>query len=206
MTIRRIFNKDDPDLFKFRIAAIEECGGASKHVMMTTPYNNVHKVLSEYGASRIEDIYRFTEGKWSKTNFDFIDAHYAEDGNITNISGSMKYGNWVRGGIYHFGLRKYSKRYPSLLFQPGGHLNRLIEYCKLESMGGIFISIYPHENRLKALSLALQCGHGITTVGDIELIRMLKYRGTYNFNGVDQDFFAIELSSSFDPKVVLSSD
>jgi hypothetical protein len=196
MTIKRILNKDAPDLFNFRIAAIEECGGAAKHVMMSTSYNNIYKVLSEYGASRIEDIYRFTESKWSQTKFDFIDAHYAEDGNITNISGALKYNNWIRGGIYHFGLRKYSKQYPSILFQTNGHLQRLIDYSMQQGLEGVFISIYPHVPRLRALCNALKRGTSISTTGDINLIRKLQYAGTYSFNNVPQEFFVVQLNNS----------
>ena len=192
MNIKRIYNKDHDDLYKFRISAIKECGGDAKHVMMSTPYPNIVNVLTAYGAHRIEDIYRFTNSKWQTTDFDFIDAHYAEDGNITNISGAKQYNNWLRGGIYHFGLKAYSKQYPSILFQNLGHLQRLIEYSTQHHLNGVFISIYPHTTRLQALCRALKSGTSIPTTGDINLIRKLKYAGTYMLNGVEQEFFVLE--------------
>jgi hypothetical protein len=152
--------------------------------------------LINSGAARIEEIYRFTEEKWSRTAFDFIDCHYAPDGKITNIAGAKQYGCWMRGAIYHFGLKKYCLAYPSILFQPNGQLNALIEYVRHLNLKGIFISIYPHENRLRALSKALKSSTGISTTGDINLIRMLRYKGTYMFNNVLQDFFVIELDKN----------
>jgi hypothetical protein len=201
MNIKRIYNKNYNDLYKFRISAIEECGGNAKHVIMQSSHKNIIKVLKEYGVHRIEDIYRFTNSKWQTTDFDFIDAHYAEDGNITNISGAKQYNNWLRGGIYHFGLKAYSKQYPSVLFQNNGHLQRLIDYCKEENLNGVFISIYPHTTRLQALCRALKSGTSIPTTGDINLIRRLKYAGTHTFNNVEQEFFVLECNGiTFDYK------
>jgi hypothetical protein len=196
MTIKRIFNKDDLDLFNFRVSAIEECGGKAEHVNINLNYKSTIQILKIAGVTRIEDAYRFTAGKWNKTEFDFIDAHYSLTGEITNISGSKQYNQWMRGGMYHFGLRKYSNQYPSVLFQDSGHLVRLIEYCNKKELNGIFISIYPHENRLKALSRALKIGRSIPTSAKIELIRKLKYKGSYIFNNVLQDFFVLELKDT----------
>ena len=201
MNIKRIYNKNHDDLYKFRISAIEECGGSARHIMMSTPYPNIVKVLNRYGANRIEDIYRFTEKKWQTTEFDFIDCHYAADGNITNISGAKKYNKWLRGGIYHFGLKKYSIEYPSILFQPNGHLQRLVDYGIEHQLTGVFISIYPYTRRLQAFCKALKSGTSIPTTGDINLIRMLKYAGTYTFNNVEQEFFVVETTNTtFDYK------
>jgi len=196
MKIKRIYDKYDNDLYKFRISAIVECGGAPKHVKMTSHYDNVYKVLSDHGVKRIEDVYRFTDGKWKNTDFDFIDAHYSDDGCITNISGAKQYKNWMRGAIYHFGLKAYSSKYPSVLFQPDGHLDRLVEYAKEKNLNGIFISIFPHNSRLEALCSKLRFNTGIPTTGNIDLIRQLTYRGTHVLNGVDQQFFVVELNNS----------
>lgn len=199
----RIFDKNHPDLTTFRQKAIEECGGHVSHLTLTGSYSNITTLLKEYGAHRIEDIYRFTDEKWNRTGFDFIDAHYS-NGVITNIAGAKQYGLWMRGAIYHFGLREYSKKHPSVLFQPNGQLDSLIKYASEKKLNGIFISIYPHESRLKALSRALKSGSGISTTGDINLIRKLTYRGTYCFNDVNQDFFVIELTDKkFDISQIL---
>ena len=196
MNIKRIYNKNHDDLYKFRISAIEECGGNARHIMMSTPYPNIVKVLNEYGANRIEDIYRFTEGKWNSTEFDHIDCHYADDGKITSISGALQYGQWMRGGIYHFALKEYTKKYPSRLFWKQGHLERLHSYALEKGLNGVFISIYPHNRRLQALCKKLKDGSGIPTpTSNYKLIRALKYRGSHVFNGVPQEFFVLEGNS-----------
>ena len=194
MNLVRIFDKNHNDLTKFRISAIEECGGRAEQLTLTGSYKDIINKLEKHGAHRPEDIYRFIDEKWNRTNFDHVDVNYADDGNITNISGALVYNNWMRGAIYHFGLRKYSKQYPTILFRHEGQLGRLMEYSKNKKLDGIFISIYPHEKRLETLCHRLKENKGIPTAGDIDLIRLLNYRGNHMFNNVLQEFFAIEFS------------
>src|SRR6056300_1058796 len=119
--IVRHYDKDHPDLLEFRKRAIIECGGTEDLVHYRGYHSNFLNICKGH---RKEDIYRFTDEKWHRTTFDFIDCHYADDNTITNISGAIRYNNWMRGGVYHFGLREYSKKYPSVLFQPDGHLSK----------------------------------------------------------------------------------
>jgi len=185
----RQFNKHHPDITKFRISAIEECGGNKEYL------NYSYEQVMNSDAHRKEDIWRFTDIKWNETDFDHIDCHYGEDGNITCISGAVIIGDWIKGAVYHFGLRKYAKQYPSRLFWPDGLLDRLIEYAEISYKLGVFITIFPHEPRLKTLCKKLKDGSGIATqTGNIQLIRSLKYRGLHEYNHCMQEFFAIELT------------
>lgn len=194
----RIIDKHHPDLTAFRIQSILECGGTEEFL------NYDYKDVMNSNANRKEDIWRFTNIKWNDTSFDHIDCHYADDVNITCISGAVIIGDWIKGAVYHFGLRKYAKQYPSRLFWDGGFLDRLKEYALDNNKLGIFITIFPHEPRLKTLCKKLKDGSGITTQANINLIRSLKYRGTHEYNYCKQEFFAVELTNQlFEPKDLL---
>lgn len=195
--MKRIFDKHHPDLIEFRERAIIECGGTKEHLTYTGYHSKFMQMLD---VKRKEDIYRFTDEKWNRTEFDHIDCHYADDGKITSISGALQYGQWMRGGIYHFALKEYTKKYPSRLFWKQGHLERLYSYALEKDLNGVFISIYPHDRRLQALCKKLKDGSGIPTpTNNYKLIRALKYRGNHVFNDVPQEFFVLgENSVSFE--------
>ena len=191
----RIHQIDHPDLTEFRKKAIEECGGSADMVHYKGSHKNFMLMLEQKGIERKEDIYRFTDEKWFRTKFDHIDCHYVED-KISCISGVVDVDGWMKTAVYHFNLREYSRKYPSRLFWKGGFLDRLIDYSK-GSKKGVFISIYPHNNALKALCKKLKDGTGIPTeTNNHELIRALKYRGTHMYNDVEQDFFVLEFGAN----------
>lgn len=185
----RVFELYHSGLTEFRKQAIIECGGTEEYLEYS------YEEIMNSNAHRKEDIWRFANKKWYETNFDHIDCHYDDDGNITCISGAVVVGDWIKGGVYHFGLKKYAKQYPSRLFWKDGLLDRLIEYAEIRCKLGIFITIYPHERRLQTLCKKLKDGSGIATqTGNIQLIRSLKYRGLHEYNNCMQEFFAIELT------------
>lgn len=186
----RIHQLDHPDLTEFRERAIKECGGEGLR-----PFRGYHSEFKKLAPeTRQEDIYRFTDEKWYRTHFDHIDCHYVDD-KISCISGVVDCNGWMKAAVYHFNLREYAKTYPSRLFWKGGFLDRLIDYS--QDKKGVFISIYPHNNALKALCKKLKDGTGIPTeTNNHELIRSLKYKGTHLYNDVEQDFFVLEFGSN----------
>ncbi|MBY0384606.1 hypothetical protein K2X05_05555, partial [bacterium] len=141
--------------------------------------------------------------KWLATEFDHIDVVYVGS-DIACISGARIYKTWIRGAMFYFGLHKYRKHHGSALFKADGNFERLLSYAKEKNLHGLFISIYPHEKRLKTLCRRLKEARSIPTEGRLDLIRSLKYRGTHTFNNVCQEFFAIEIEGTeFVPAEVL---
>jgi len=185
-------HKNHIDLYKFRLEAIKECNGKEELINFKGSYQNFIKLTTDN--KRREDIYRFTDEKWSRTEFTFVQCHYVDVGIISNISGVKVYNNWIKGAMYHFALQKYSKEYPSVFFSKFGHLSRLIQLAKNKNLYGVFISILPHNKKLSLLCKALKKGTGIPTKGDISLIRQFKFAGSFQYNNVLQDFFVLSLN------------
>lgn len=184
----RITNLDHPDLTLFRERAIAECGGAGLRDFKG--YHSEFKKIAPL--TRQEDIYRFTDEKWYRTEFDHIDCHYVDD-KISCIAGTVNCNDWMKGAMYHFNLKEYAKTHPSRLFWKGGFLERLIDYS--QDKKGVFIYIYPHNRALVALCEKLKNGTGIPTeTNNHQLIRSLQYRGSHTYNNVQQELFAIEFA------------
>lgn len=185
---QRITDLAHPDLTLFRERAIAECGGAG--LRQFEGYHSEFKKIAP--EARQEDIYRFTDGKWYGTDFEYVDCHYVDD-KISSISGVIDCNGWMKVAAYHFNLKEYSKTYPSRLFWKGGFLERAIDYS--QDKKGVFIGIYPHNRALRVLCKKLKNGSGIPTeTGNQELIRRLQYRQSHVYNSVEQELFAIEFT------------
>lgn len=195
MKFVRIFDQNNVDLRKFRVQAIQECGGTSSDIHLNGGYKKIISELKTRELDRFEDIYKYTDEKWNQVEFDHIDTLYLEN-EIVCISGVKIYGKWARGAMFYFGLKEHRIRHASAFFRDNGGLDRLKEYSLSKGSDGIFISIYPHNNPLRVLSRRLKENRGIPTSGNIKSIRELRFRGTHVFNGVEQDFFAIEFNAN----------
>lgn len=193
MQLVRVFDQNNSDLREFRVRAVQECGGNLNDIYLSGGYQKIINELKARGIHRFEDIYKFTDEKWNMVKFDHIDALYFEK-EIVCISGAKIYGKWARGAMFYFGLRKHRTQHASAFFRDEGGLDRLKEYSLSKGLEGIFISIYPHNSLLRGLSRRLKENKGIPTSGNINFIRELQFRGTFLFNNVHQDFFAIEFN------------
>lgn len=184
----RITDLSHPDLVVFRERAIQECGGGK--LRSFRGYHSDFKMFAP--EKRQEDIYRFTDQKWYDTNFDYIDCHYVGD-KISSISGAIDCNGWMKVAAYHFNLKEYARTHPSRLFWKGGFLERAIEYSTDKK--GVFIYIYPHNRGLTAFCNKLKDGTGIPTeTGNHDLIRKLQYKGSHEYENVQQELFAIEFT------------
>ena len=171
-----------------------ECGGNADHISLIGSYKTILTSLEADGTTAIEDAYRYTDQKWGKTNFDHIDAYYVNN-EISCISGVMQYGEWMKGAVYHYNLKKYSVHNRTLFFSDGGMLDRLADYAKQQNKLGVFISIWPHEPKLSALCKRLKENRSIPTTGNLSKIRSMIYQGTTEIQGVPQDVFALSFTA-----------
>jgi hypothetical protein len=179
-------NSNDPSLTKFRRNVMLECGADPDDTLVDYTFSNLSKKYQ--GNPRIEDIYRYTKLKWDSTHFDHVDTHWVDD-EVSCISGAVRYGSWIKGAVYHYNLRKYSIENRTLLFKDGGMLDRLIAYAEELGLDGVFISVYPHNQKLKSLVKRLKNGLSIPTTGNLEKIRSLRYHGVETINNIQQEIF-----------------
>lgn len=187
----RIFNKNDTSLLRFRQAVVRECGGDIEDATTNYTYDGLSR---KYGRNQnTENMYRYTNFKWNSTNFDHIDTYWVNDDDISCISGAIITKGWIKGAIFHYNLREFSTHNRTIFFRDGGMLDRLVDYAVMRDLLGVYISIFPHEPKLQALCKRLREGRSIPTTGNLEKIRSMKYVGTYMYNGVDQDFFALPI-------------
>lgn len=190
----RIKQLDHPDLIKFRKAAIVDCGGDESDITLSGGHTAILEELKSRNIMEIEEIYRYTNDKWYSTEFESVDAFYVGN-EIVGISGSKMYGNWMRGAMYYYQLKKTRKEHSTLFFRNKGQLPRLIEHSKILGCHGVFITIWPHSSQLKALTKRMRSGKSIPTPGNIDLIRMMKFKGISKFHGVTQDFYVHEFDN-----------
>jgi len=190
----RITQLDHPDLTKFRKAAILDCGGNETDIELSDGHTAILEQLTDRNIKEAEEIYRYTNDKWYSTEFESVDAFYVDD-QIVGISGSKIYGNWMRGAMYYYQLKHTRKDHSTLFFRDGGQLPRLIEHAKELGCYGVFITIWPHSSQLKALTKRMRLGKSIPTPGNLDLIRMMKFKGISKFHGVIQDFYVYEFDT-----------
>lgn len=197
---KRLFDKNDINLYKFRENVIKECGGTSGDVLIDY---TLSKLKQKYPNNlKIEDLYRYTNKKWNLTNFDHIDTYWI-DNEISCISGAVLYNNWIKGAVYHYNLKKYSVQNRTLFFQDNGMLDRLINYAVDKDLDGVFISIYPHNYKLNALVHRMKNNQSIPTTGNLEKIRSMKYYGSKIINNVQQEIFYYKIKNEFNSDIVL---
>lgn len=196
----RFFDKGDPKLLEFRMNVIEECGGDKLDADVEYSYS---EIMNKYSNNdRVEDIFRYTKKKWMLTSFDHIDT-YMIDGQISCMSGAVIYKSWIKGAVYHFNLRRYSVYNRTLFFRDDGMFDRLVEYATMKGLNGVFISIYPHNQKLRYLTNRLIYGKSIPTTGNLSKIRDMRYHGDRNINGVMQSVFVYPITAEFDDTVLM---
>jgi hypothetical protein len=197
---KRIFNKEDNNLLAFRRNVILECNGDPLDAEVDYFYS---KLKEKYKNNpKIEDIYRYTNKKWNETNFDHVDTYWINN-EISCISGSVIYNNWIKGAVYHYNLKKYSVQTRTLFFQDNGMLDRLIEYANDKNLDGVFISIYPHNYKLSALVTRMKNDLSIPTTGNLNKIRSMKYYGSNVINNVSQEIFYYPIKCEFNSDIIL---
>tara|TARA_B100000424_G_C22892568_1_gene474803 strand:- start:310 stop:915 length:606 start_codon:yes stop_codon:yes gene_type:complete len=194
--IVKIYNRFCGDLIKFRLNLLNEWCIDENWLNYEGSYSQLiehNKILN----GKAEDIYKISNSKWKKLELDFFYCHYDKNSNeITNISGVKNHNEWIRIGINHFALKKYSKIYPSIFFKPQGPFEESYNFVKKYNMKGLFLTVYKHNKKLQALSKVYK-GRGVSTPAKIDYIRMLKFAGEYKWNNVMQDFFVVEYKEKF---------
>lgn len=201
----RLYDKEHPDLYQFRIQVIRECGGRAGDISQQGSYSKITRELKTRGLDQYEDIYKFSDAKWGSLTFDHIDAIYS-GADICCVSGARNYDGWLRFAMMYYGLESHRKVYDSILFKADGIAKRLEVSARDQGLKGLFFTIFPYSRALQVLCDRLKNNKGLPTRGEIDVIREFQYRGSAVFNGVSQDFFVNELGDeTFDPALFLES-
>jgi hypothetical protein len=134
-----------------------------------------------------EDAYKFAHKKWNKTHFDALYG-IRYNGELACISGCRIYGSDLRFGMMYYLLKRFSSTVRSGLWKDGGLWDK-----PLTDFPGIdysFMTIYPHNEKLKSWLHALTRGRGYGQMGDQSVVNKLKtlevYPKPFQFNGVYQ--------------------
>jgi hypothetical protein len=155
--------------------------------------NSIHarqQILATFRGHRdAEEIYKFSDEKWGKSNFTEVLA-VEEEGQIVSISGNKKYGDRIlRLGMHYYTLKDYRRSVRSVLWRPGGFVDVSLKDHK--DVDCFFISIFAHNKKLKAWSQRLIQGKhfgqmGVENKGIAHCLRLFKPAGEVIFNSVPQ--------------------
>lgn len=136
-----------------------------------------------------EEIYKFSETKWSQVGFDEV-LGVEFEGSIVSIAGNKRYANGVmRLGMHYYTLKKFRTTIRSVLWRQGGFIDESLRYHPNAS--AFFISIYAHNKKLQSWVRKLKQGNQFAqmAVANKEITNRLRNftpAGTIIFNGVPQ--------------------
>lgn len=178
MQMIAILTPNDPLIFSFR-----------KYIICNQ-FNESEKFLYEdikYSTSINEEVWKFSKKKWESINFKEIAALIINN-NVVAISGAKYYNDFLRVGMNYYILPEYRKIARSILWNPQGFIDTHIS-DKL-NLSGYFISIYPHNNKLKKWvdSLANKTNFGqLCNTSALTKLNLLNIsKNPIKFNGVSQ--------------------
>ncbi len=184
----------DPKLQSFRETIYQELGAPPTNLQIAGGYPNFTQALKEFPEKDIEELYKFSDQKWKKT--DFFNFECAAEGNtIVSLSGTALYGRWLRIGMHHYTLKKFRKKHRALLFRKGGFLEKhLLLATNSLNLDGVFFSIYPHRSNLDYFVKNMEKKKFSPEGFETPQIKNIRYAGgPLLFNGVYQHFFYIPL-------------
>jgi len=146
-----------------------------------------------YDANIPEEVWKFSFTKWNSLNFDSLHGVYINNA-LVAISGSKLYGqnkNFLRVGMMYYVLKKYRSNVRSPLWIKSGLLDQSV--LNYKNIDYSFISIYPHNNKLKAWINAFSRQRRLGQLGSQEHLANLKSFKKFDneilFNNVNQSIF-----------------
>lgn len=171
-------NPADPLIYQFRKTIICDVFNENeKYLLKDIKYNHLMN----------EEVWKFSKFKWESINFKSIFC-LLHDEKVVAISGVKFYNNFIRVGMNYYILPEYKFLARSILWKKNGLLFNILK--KNPNISGYFISIYPHNNKLKSWVNALNKKKSFGQIGNIDAYYYLKRLNITNdsilFNGVHQ--------------------
>ena len=154
-----------------------------------------------------EEIHKYSNEIWNRVGFDQLYG-VTINGNVVAISGSKLYGNNIRFGMRYYVLRKYRKIVRSQLWKPNGILDLTLK--DFPNVDFSFVSIYPHNNKLKKWVEALKRKQRYGQIGNgsdhLDLLKTYTvYPESVLLKGVDQHIIYRNESNKLDVESLILS-
>lgn len=183
MNIKKI-NPFSNEVYNFRKEIICDEEGADQSYL---------DVSYKYDKSIPEEVWKFSQQKWNSLALDSLHGVFF-NGELAAISGSKLYGkdkNFLRTGMMYYILKRFRNVIRSPLWANNGLLETSVsEYPFIDYS---FISIYPHNHKLKAWVEAFSRKERLGQLGDNSHISTLKsfqkFESEIQFNNVNQSIF-----------------
>jgi hypothetical protein len=153
-----------------------------------------------YDKNISEEVWKFSKRKWNSLNFDLLYGVYFEN-ELASISGSKLYGNKkniLRTGMMYYTLKRFRTELRSPLWTEQGLLHKSIDF--FDNIDYVFISIYPHNNKLKSWINVFGRGNRLGQLHSNNHLSVLKSFSKYpvdvKISGVFQTIFYLKKNSN----------
>jgi hypothetical protein len=147
ITLDTYYDKWHPELTEFRKTLCIELGADNE--LSTISHKALH---AQYPNNKFaEEIYKFSNGKWTQTHFDAIEC-IKIDGKIVGMSGCAIHNNSIRILMHRYSLLSSRSTVNTYTWHENGTIDRHHNYAKLLDMKAIYFTIYEHNVTLKMFS------------------------------------------------------
>lgn len=202
MKIQRLVNPFDFRITEFRRKVCAENGAKTDYADQTLDYKETVKYVEQLPSPKnFEEIWKYGNTKWKKTQFDSLEC-IIHEGFIVGVSGCKLYtDNMLRVSMHLYILKDYRGIYRNSQFCENGLFQRHLEFAKtLGNVDCLFMTIYPYNRKLKAhiRNLAYRKISSYGRKSNKEFIENLQFiEKPINFHGVPQYFFLYALKKGF---------
>ena len=147
MEFKTYTDKWHPDIADFRDSVCRESGAADSREFLTH-----RQTMEKYdGNEHAEEIYKFSQEKWNKTEFDSIEAMLYR-GKIVSISGCRSHDHSLRILMHRHTLHDFRQSTNRHVWQAGGFIERHLNDAVARGKSALFFTIYEHNITLKTLA------------------------------------------------------
>jgi len=188
---RTYLDKWHPDIGQFRDQVCKECGAPDSSESLT------HKqTMARYGGNDgAQDIYKFSQHKWDKTEFDSIEAMLYQ-GQVVSISGCRAHDRSMRILMNRYTLRDFRSASNHHVWQVGGFIDRHLADATARGKAALFFTI--HEHNLTLQTLAAYFRKRKTNQNKPLLHRFRELNTDMLFNGVHQSIFYYLIDEAYE--------
>lgn len=186
-------------LDEFRKNILRDEGAPEGYWNLHLDFSESKSYFERKGATWSEECWKYGNCKWGRTEFDQIVAARYEN-KVVSMSGAKRYGRgMLRVAMRLYTLEKYRTTFRSIMFGENGFFQHHLDFAKRN--GGIdclFLSIYPHNSRLKALVKNFSGSKVDPRKGSGDFVKhLMPMKNPVNFYGVHQHLYFYPVNPNF---------